>query len=545
MADSLPSLLVTGASGIVGRSFLAAARSRYRIYAIARRPQQEAAVDNHPNIQWIQVDIANGPALERVTEQIARQGGVDYLLHLAAYYDFENEERPEFQSTNVAGTRLVLEQAKALAVKRFVFASSVAACRFPKPGEAVHEQSLPDADFPYARSKRLGEEMVRECSSRFPCSIVRLAAVFNDWCEYAPLYMFLETWLSERWNARVLGGRGLSAVPYIHSRDVNRLLLILLERSAALPDYAVYQASPDGATSQTELFELATRFHFGESASPIFIPAFLAAPGILTRDLAGRLVGRRPFERLWMLRYLDRRLTIDAAITRKELGWAPTPRLHILRRVLFLLEKMKSKPHEWSVRNERAMRRPPARPSLVIHDAMVEAREAIVDAITAYLQSPVRRDRFPGYAALSYGELRWYVNIVYELLAAAVRTADRSLLLDYIHNLARRRFESGFPPTEVCAALAAINQIIVEELLHKPAVADLAQQLRDSITLSVALAIDGVQDAYDAIGEEALTPTAVAIDVESERELEGIVARLNAFYWPSAAGERADLEEGD
>jgi nucleoside-diphosphate-sugar epimerase len=532
MAGPLASLIVTGASGIVGRSFLEAAADRFRIYAIARRAQEQAGVANHPNIEWIQVDIENAAALERMTDRIAERGGADFLLHLAAYYDFENKDRPEFQSTNIDGTAHVLRQAERLAVRRFVFASSVAACRFPEPGSPITENSPADADFPYARSKRIGEQMVREASTSIPCSVVRLAAAFNDWCEYAPLYVFLSTWLSQSWNARVLGGRGLSAVPYIHTRDLNRLFFRIFERSGELPDFAVYQASPDGATSQLDLFELATRFHFGRSAKPIFMPKLLAAPGMLARDLATRMLGRRAFERLWMLQYIDRQLTIDASRTRRELDWAPRPRFHILRRILFLIEKMTSAEHEWRLRNERAMRRPPERPALVIHDAMVEAREAIVDSIVAYLQSPSRGDRFPSYAQMPYGDLRWYAGIIYDLLAAAVRTASRQLLLAYVNDLAQKRFASGFSPSEVGDALLVVNKITVEQLLYKPEVARYSQEMRDAITLSIALAIDGLQDAQESFELTTGTPRSESPVSESKVDLEGIVAQLSAYYRP-------------
>ncbi len=528
----LPALILTGASGIVGRSFLEAARDQYRIFAIARRAQSQAGVANHPNIEWIQVDIENAAALAQVTAQIERLGGADYLLHLAAYYDFENRDRPEFQSTNVDGTRNVLAQAKALAIQRFVFASSVAACRFPEAGRGVTEDSPPDADFPYARSKKVGEEMVREHSRDFPCAIVRLAAVFSDVCEYAPLYVFLTTWLSRRWNARIIGGKGLSAVPYIHAQDVNRLFMTIFEQTARLPRFGVYLASPDGATSQIELFELATRFHFGDSASPIFIPRLLAWPGMIARDWGTRLIGRRAFERTWMLEYLDRQLTIDASRTRRELGWSPRPRFHILRRLLFLIEKMTSDRHEWFRRNEQAMKRPPERPALVIHDAMLAAREAIVDAITAYLQSPDREDRFPHYSEMPYAELRWYSGIIYDLLAAAVRTADRTLLLGYVHMLAQKRLESGFPESEVCEALLAVSEITVEQLFYRPELSGFVQQVRDSIALSTALAIDGIQDAWEQVDSGDHPGTE---EPSQEAELEAIVARLGAFYRSSAA----------
>lgn len=534
----LPSIIVTGASGIVGRSFLESVRDDYRIYAIARRPQKKAGVPNHPNIHWIQVDIGNSEALQRVTANIRHAGGADYLLHLAAHYDFENTENPAYEHTNVNGTRHVLEQARALEVKHFVFASSVAACSFPVPGAAITEASLPDAEFPYARSKRIGEETVREYSRWFPCSIVRLAAVFSDWCEYAPLYVFLSTWLSSGWRARMIAGRGLSAVPYIHSRDVNRLFLTLLRRGSELPRCGVYLASPDGATTHRDLFELATRYHFERPPGAIMLPRGLARFGVTARDALGRVAGRRPFERPWMLEYLDRQLTIDASHTRDMLGWAPTPRYQILRRILFLLEKMKGNPHEWRKRNERALRRPSGRPALVIHDAMMEAREAIVDEIAAYLQSPVRTERFPNYSRMSTGELTWYTGIIYELLMATVRTGDRTLLLNYVHDLARRRFERSFPPAEVCDALLATSEVTVEELLYKPELSDFRQSVRDWIALSIALAIDGVQDAYDDFRPDPGSAATPGSDpTETDRELEDVVEKLNSFY-------RAPVESG-
>jgi nucleoside-diphosphate-sugar epimerase len=534
MPDPLPCLILTGASGIVGRSFLQAARDRFRIYAIARRPQKKAAVPQHANIHWLQVDIGNREALATVMSHIRERGGADYVLHLAAHYDFENIELAEYQHTNVNGTRYMLEESKKMGVSHFIFASSVAACEFPEPGQVITEKTPPDAQYPYARSKKVGEAMMLEYAEFFDCSTVRLAAVFSDWCEYAPLYVFLSTWLSKKWNARILGGRGASAIPYIHTRDLNRLFLTLLEKTGDLQSPATYIASPDGAVSQRQLYELATRFQFRRAVKPILMPKPLAWTGVLGRDLLGRLLGRRPFERLWMIEYLDRSLAIDGSHTRQVLGWGPTPRNHVLRRLLFVIEKMKSSPQEWILRNQRAMKRPLVRPSLVIHDAMVEARDAIVDAIVAYLQSPVRHDRFPDYAVMSWKELRWYIGVIYDLLTAAVRTGDRELLLTYIHDLARRRFAGGFPPAEVCDALLAINDITVEELLFKSAVAGYRDEVRDSITLSVALAVDGVQDAFDTLQET--TPSVIAelgSLEENGHDLEAIIEKLTAFYRPA------------
>jgi hypothetical protein len=206
---------------------------------------------------------------------------------------------------------------------------------------------------------------------------------------------------------------------------------------------------------------------------------------------------------------------------------------------------MKSSPQEWVLRNEWAMKRPVVRPALIIHSAMVEAREAIVDAIVAYVQSPVRYERFPNYSVMSWKELRWYIGMIYDLLTAAVRTGDRELLLQYIDDLSRRRFAGGFPPAEVCDALLAINEITSEELLHKPEVAEHRDTVRDSITLSVALAVDGVQEAFENLQETSPAVTAQLGTLEENgHDLESIIEKLNEFYRPTeplpAASRAAD-----
>ena len=64
--------------------------------------------------------------------------------------------------------------------------------------------------------------MLEEYRGRLRAVKVRFAAMFSDYCEYPPLYKFLETWLSPVWNQRILGGRGRSAIPYLHVRDATR-----------------------------------------------------------------------------------------------------------------------------------------------------------------------------------------------------------------------------------------------------------------------------------------------------------------------------------
>ncbi|HVZ22952.1 MAG TPA: NAD-dependent epimerase/dehydratase family protein, partial [Vicinamibacterales bacterium] len=62
----LPRLVVTGASGFVGRHLLDALKEDFRIFGIARRAQHRAGVTDHPNITWLEADVAERPQLESV-----------------------------------------------------------------------------------------------------------------------------------------------------------------------------------------------------------------------------------------------------------------------------------------------------------------------------------------------------------------------------------------------------------------------------------------------------------------------------------------------
>ena len=76
--NKIPSIIVTGASGIVGSSFLESVKDNFKVYAIARRSQKVAGVEPHPNIIWIQVDIGDWISLRWVMHNIKREGGADF-----------------------------------------------------------------------------------------------------------------------------------------------------------------------------------------------------------------------------------------------------------------------------------------------------------------------------------------------------------------------------------------------------------------------------------------------------------------------------------
>lgn len=489
---ALPRILITGASGFIGRHLLEALKEEYEIIGLARRSQIRCGAPFHPNISWQQVDIGDPFTLESVFAEIKASGGADIVIHLAAHYDFTGEDHPEYYRSNVDGLRNVLEHCRELRPELFLFSSSVAACAFPDPGEALTEDSPPDGDHIYAKTKAIGERMLGEYSDAFPSVIVRFAALFSDWCEYPPLYMFLRTWLSRAWNNRVLGGRGKSAIPYLHVDDAVGLLARVLNKRRILKNGEILIASPDGAVSHRQLYVEATQYYHEDARPPIHIPKPFILPGIHARCFAGRFAPEKPFERPWMAKYVDKRLTVDASRTRDRLDWAPRGRLRVLYRLPFLIENFKYDRIEWTRRNRGAMKQVRVRPNLKIYSLLQKHKQTIIAGCTSIL-----RKRFTSYQSLADREHDWNHRLILRNLFNAIRMRTKIDFMSYCKDLAERRREEGFTSEELVGALETIDQVCVQTLLNDAEAEDMRPHLYACISMTIRFGIDQVLETYE------------------------------------------------
>ena len=504
MKDSLPGIIITGASGFIGRHFVEQNANRYRLFCLARRSQQESGIPKHENIRWTQVDIGDFSNLQEVVESINRFGGADYILHLAGYYDFTMKDHPAYKHTNVAGTRNVLKLAQYLNIKRFIFSSSLAACKFGKdPNHLLTEQSPPDANYPYAVSKRKAEEMIRNYSAMFPCTILRFAAVYSDWCEYPPLFVFLSTWLSKKWNARMLGGKGESSITYIHISDLLKMINIILQQSGNLPQLSTYIASPNGTVTHKELYDAATKYFYGTPKKAIKMPKFIALPGIIARTFIGDLLGEKPFERPWMMKYIDRKLVVDAHQTFGALSWETSSRNDVKRRLLFMIENMKNHLVDWTVKNETAMYRITERFNVKAYEALMRHREFVIARMTEHVYHEGNISRLQHYRSMDKLVLKWYITMLYQLIATSIKVGDRILIRKYIQAIAVRRFKTGFNVQEVVFFLEDFENIMKSELLIDPLSQEMRRQLFTAISIAIQLSIDEMEESFEFFTSDA------------------------------------------
>ena len=496
----LPIIVVTGASGFIGRNFLKSFNYDFYIYALARRSQKDAGVPFHKNINWIRLDISDESQVERVIDDIADKNGADYFLHLAGYYDFDNVPHEEFKKTNVNGTKYILKNLHKLKIKRFIFSSSLTVSEFIKSGKTLTEDSPADASFPYAVSKKKCEELIHEYSDNIPSTVMRLAAVFSDWCEYGPLYNFLSTWLANSWNSRILAGNGEAAIPYIHVKNLNSFIYSIINNSEYLSNYNVVLASHPGSTSQNALYDIASKYNYGTALKPLYIPKWFAYIGVIMLDILGKMTKNRPFERPWMIKYIDTDMRADPEKTYKLLSWKPIQRYRIERRLLFLIENMKSNPVDWHRLNQEAiLKRRIASPNLKIFECMVSLEDELINEIAESIFFPENKNRFTKYKKLNKSELKNRITYVYFMLKTAVRTGDRVHGLSYASNLALARFKEDFEAKDVVEAITFISENVVAVLNQQEDLKDMEQRIYDEIMMTTQLIVDELEDSFDRL----------------------------------------------
>ncbi len=167
-------VFVTGGTGFVGGAVVKKlVEAGHDVVVLARSGSNTRQLD--------------GLAVERVTgdlsDQVNLQRGItgcNWVFHVAALYSYWGYSWDDFYQSNVEGTRLVLEAAKATEVSRIVYTSSIATLGLPQDGSPGTEDtpvSLDDMFGHYKRSKFMAEQVaVNYANQGLPVVIVNPAA---------------------------------------------------------------------------------------------------------------------------------------------------------------------------------------------------------------------------------------------------------------------------------------------------------------------------------------------------------------------------------
>jgi|SRR6185437_10685856 len=295
----LPSrVLITGATGFVGRGLLGTAasfqwRAAARSYAVSGFGAEQVIVGN----------------IDGQTDWSGALAGVDSVVHLAARVHVMNptaEDHVHFERTNVLGTERLARAAAQSGVKRFIYLSSIKVNGESTTSRAFRADDVPQPQDDYARSKLEAERRLRtvEAASSMAVAIVRSPLVYGPGvrANFLRLLSLAHSGLPIP-LASIANVRSMVSV-----WNLCHLICALLQHEH--PMHGVFLAADGDDISTPELVRrLAHMMH-----RPARL--FSMPPGVLRAlaTLAGRNaeVGR-----------LCDSLAIDISETRARLGWSP------------------------------------------------------------------------------------------------------------------------------------------------------------------------------------------------------------------------------
>jgi dTDP-glucose 4,6-dehydratase len=178
-------ILLTGMTGFAG-SHLAEhilAATDWKIYSLERGTTQRnllGCLSQSDRIQRVYHDFRS-PLPDRIIKELE---GVDYIAHVGAeVHGIRSIEDPElFVKSNVLGTYNLLEAARILQPKKFLYVSSAEAVGGASSPVSYTEVCALRPSNPYSASKAVGEALCRSYNASFkvPTVVVRTMNIFGE-----------------------------------------------------------------------------------------------------------------------------------------------------------------------------------------------------------------------------------------------------------------------------------------------------------------------------------------------------------------------------
>lgn len=296
-------VLVTGGSGFLGINLIRFLLERG--VAVTSLDIESFTYSEKNQITAIIGDIRNRKAVEKALQ------GVDAVVHCAAALPLYTPK--DIYTTDVVGTRIVLESARAAGVCRVVHVSSTAVYGIPDHHPLLEDDRL-DGVGPYGQAKIQAEMIaLEERAKGIVVPIIRPKSFIGP--ERLGVFSLLYDWALDGRNFPMLG-RGNNRYQLLDVADLCAAIWLCL----TLPDDEVNDVFNIGAeqfgTMKSDYQAVLDKAGFGKRI--VGIPA---GPAILTLRILEKLGVSPLYKWVYETASKDSFVSIDKA--KKTLGWKP------------------------------------------------------------------------------------------------------------------------------------------------------------------------------------------------------------------------------
>jgi len=299
----MKTFLITGASGFFGYNLC-----RY----LLKKGQKVKGIDitdfNYPEIS--KIDFFKGDIRDKGFLKKAMKG-VDVVVHAAAALPLWSKK--DILSTNIDGTRNVLETAFASGVERVVYISSTSVYGIPKKHPVNEKYPLVGVG-PYGESKIEAERVCLEFRKKGHCVPIIRPKTFSGPFRLG-VFQILCDWVMRGKNIPIIGS-GKNKYQLLHVEDLSNAIYLVATKPEKLVNDTFNVGATEFKSMKEDLQELLDYAGFGKKVIPI--PSFFAIPIL---KLLEYLHLSPLYEWVYETADVDHYVSVDKI--QKTLGWKP------------------------------------------------------------------------------------------------------------------------------------------------------------------------------------------------------------------------------
>jgi nucleoside-diphosphate-sugar epimerase len=345
MAQERPVILVTGAAGRIGTGLVARLGHKYRIVGF----ELLKAIYASPQEELVPVDLASEESVHQAFAHIRSFYGnhITSCVHLAAYYSFAVKESPLYDQITVKGTQRLLNHLQKFEVEQFIFSSTMLVHAPCRPHQKISETWPLQPKWGYPKSKVKTEKIIREKHGDIPTVVLRIAGVYDDYCDSIPIAQQIQRIYEHQLMAHLYTGRLSHGASYVHLDDVVDAIALAVEKRASLPKETTMLIGEPKTLSYGHLQNRISKLCRGKPIRTFRLPRWLGMVGAVIFSLFTPKSKR--FVRPWMIPLADDNYTLNIAKAKKVLGWSPKRSLE--ETLPKMIEHLREGEEEWYKRN--------------------------------------------------------------------------------------------------------------------------------------------------------------------------------------------------
>jgi nucleoside-diphosphate-sugar epimerase len=348
MTQKKPVVVVTGAAGNIGTELRKKLGQRYRVIGLD-------LPDVSKGRNMIGCDITDAASMKLAVDELRETidgAPVASVIHLAAYFDFSGEDRPQYEAVNEEGTRNLLHALRGIDVEQFVYSGTMLVHEPGVPGERITEDTPLAPSWAYPQSKARTEEIIRDEAKGIPTVFLHLAGLYDDRTAVPTLSHQIARIYERDLKSHFFSGDVRAGQAFIHLDDMLDLFSRVVDRRSDLDSGEVILAGePDTMSYDALQHCIGKLIHGEETWATLVVPAPVAKLGAALETEAEPVVpdaldrGEKPFIRPFMIDNASDHFALNISKARHLLGWEPEQR--IADKLPELIKALKNKPLDW------------------------------------------------------------------------------------------------------------------------------------------------------------------------------------------------------